>query len=89
MALSETIELLRKEIDFYRSKSPEQIRKELSSQLRQLTPLKDFIAKTISVVSDEVLSDLKENEKNFLQKKKIADDLKDKTFSGLPIRDIG
>tara|TARA_R110001592_G_scaffold313943_1_gene589491 strand:+ start:516 stop:3101 length:2586 start_codon:yes stop_codon:yes gene_type:complete len=85
----ETIELLRKEIDFYRSKSPEQIRKELSSQLRQLTPLKDFIAKTISVVSDEVLSDLKENEKNFLQKKKIADDLKDKTFSGLPIRDIG
>lgn len=85
----ERIELLKKEIDSYRSKSPEQIRKELSNQLRQLTPLKEFIAKSISVVSDEIFGDLKENEKDLLKKRKIADDLKDKTFSGLPIRDIG
>ncbi|WP_376697583.1 AAA family ATPase, partial [Wenzhouxiangella sp. EGI_FJ10305] len=67
----ERIELLKKEIDSYRSKSPEQIRKELSNQLRQLTPLKEFIAKSISVVSDEVFSDLKENEKDLLKKKKM------------------
>lgn len=85
----ERIELLKKEIDFYRSKSPEQIKKELSNQLRQLTPLKDFIAKSISVVSDNVFSDLKENEKDSLQKKKVANELKEKTFSGLPIRNIG
>lgn len=85
----ERIELLKKEIDSYRSKSPEQIRKELSNQLRQLTPLKEFIAKSILAVSDEVFSDLKENEKDLLKNKKIADDLKDKTFSDLPIRDIG
>ncbi|PAU74138.1 AAA family ATPase [Halomonas salipaludis] len=85
----ERIELLTKEIDSYRSKSPEQIRKELSNQLRQLTPLKEFVAKSISVVSVKVFSDLKENEQDCLQKKEIADDLKEKTFSGLPVRDIG
>lgn len=85
----ESIEFLKKEIASYRSKSPEQIRKELSSQLRQLTPLKEFVAKSISVVSDKVFTDLKENEKDSLRKKQLADDLKEKTFSGLPIRGIG
>ncbi|MGP9684634.1 AAA family ATPase [Halomonas sp. AOP25-F1-15] len=83
------IEELKKEIDLYKAKSPKQIKTELSGSIRQLTPLYQYLIGSKSVVDDGKFDSLKEKERDFIKKKQLADEVKDRTFSGLPISGVG
>lgn len=83
------IEELKKEIDLYKRKSPKQIKTDLSGLIRQLTPLNQYLIESKSAVDDSKFDSLKEKESDFINKKHLADELKDRTFSGLPISGVG
>jgi hypothetical protein len=83
------IEELNKEIDLYKRKSPKQIKTEFSGTIRQLTPLYQYLIESKSVVDDGKFDSLKEKESDFIKKKQLVDELKDRTFSGLPISGVG
>lgn len=87
-AISKTDEL-KKEIDLYKSKSPSLIKKELSDSIRQLTPLYEYLVESKSIVDDGVFDKLKEKENDYLKKNQLADELKDRAFSGLPVSGVG
>ncbi len=83
------IEILSKEIHELKSKSPKQLRKEISDKKRQITPLKAFIVNSIKQVNSQSLSDIKNKERDFIDKNDLATKLKNRVLSGLPISGVG
>ncbi len=83
------IEELKKDIDLYKRESPKKIKTNLLGSIRQLTPLYQYLMKSESVVDDGKFDSLKEKESDFIQKKQLANEVKDRAFSGLPISGVG
>ena len=81
--------LIRKEIDDLRSKSPQQIKREISNKVKQLEPLRDFIKQSIEKLNDDVYKSIKEAEEDYEIKKNAADNLKEETLPDLPIKEVG
>jgi energy-coupling factor transporter ATP-binding protein EcfA2 len=83
------IETLSKEIHELKSKSPKQLRKEISDKKQQITPLKVFITNSIKQVNSQSFIDIKDKELDFFNKNDLAKNLKIRVLSGLPISGVG
>lgn len=83
------IEILSKEIHELKSKSPKQLRKEISDKKRQITPLKTFVTNSIKQVNSQSFTAIKDKELDFIDKNDLAKKLKIKVLFGLPISGVG
>lgn len=85
----ESLDKLQKEINELKSKSPEQIRKELNNKKRQLLPLKRFITDLSDKLSDKVFDEIKSKSLDATAKTALAEQLRDRILNDLPISNIG
>jgi len=83
------IEILSKEIHELKSKSPKQLRKEISDKKRQIAPLKTFISNSIKQVNSQSFTGIKDKELDCFDKNDLAKKLKIRILSGLPISGVG
>ncbi len=85
----ESLDKLQNEINELKSKSPEQIRKELNNKKRQLLPLKRFITDLSDKLGDKVFDEIKSKSLDATAKTALAEQLRDRILNDLPISNIG
>ncbi len=85
----ESLDKLQNEINELKSKSPEQIRKELNNKKRQLLPLERFITDLSDKLSDKVFDEIKSKSLDATAKTALAEQLRDRILNDLPISNIG
>lgn len=83
------LDVLKKEINELKAKSPEQIRKELSNKKTQLIALQKFITDLSSKLSDKVFEYVKSKITDANAKIELANQLRDRILNDLPIANIG
>jgi len=84
-----SLETLKKEISDLKSKSPSEIRKELNHRKTQLVPLQTFITNLVVKLNDKAFDEIKSAHLESKTKTEMAEQLKCRVLSGLPIESIG
>lgn len=85
----ENLDKLQKEINELKSKSPEQIKKELNNKNHQLLLLKRFITDLSEKLSDKIFDEIKSKFFDATTKTKLAKQFRDRILNDLPISNIG
>jgi energy-coupling factor transporter ATP-binding protein EcfA2 len=85
----ESIPVLEKDIVELKRSTPEQIKKDLKDKIKTIEPLSAKLDKIILGLSAKVASETRESLNEYNNKAKLADELRDRILSDLPINNVG
>ncbi len=86
---SSQLEILREQYVSYKSKTAAQLRKELASKQKRITPLHDQLKSFIKIFGDQAVENLEALYLDYKEKSHAAEVLRENTLSDLPLNDIG
>jgi len=82
-------EILRKDINDLKAKSPAQIKMDLQNKKGQLIPLQKYIANCIGSLNDKVFDDVKCKALDADSKESLAAQLRERILNDLPVSNVG
>ncbi len=85
----ESIPGLEKDIVELKRTTPEQIKKDLKDKIKAIEPLSEKLDKIILGLNTKVVSEIRESLNEYNNKTKLADELRDRILSDLPINNVG